>query len=180
MASCLISARLWLVGLDAAGAPQWRYDATMRVDQGMIAQIGAFEAVAYGNDQLPRYGAPDALALPIFAPLGAASLSARLGGATGRLTPGSPAHVALFANGGPPPSRGALRAAAFGDAGGAAILQAFVDGALVIQAGALVADADLAPLAALRAALDQPESPEEAALWAAAAKLCVDMRNSHS
>jgi len=163
MVSCLISARLWLVGLDATGEPQWRYGATIRVDQGMVAQIGAFEAVAYGNDQLSRYGAPDALALPIFAPADATSLSVRLGGAPGRLTPGSAAHVALFSRGGPPPSRHTLRAAVFGEGAPGAAPEVFVGGARVFDA-----DADPATLAALRAALDRPETPEEAALWAAA------------
>jgi hypothetical protein len=164
MTGCLISAGRWLLGLDSAGAPQWRYDATIRVDQGMVAQVGAFEAVAYGNDDLPRYGDAGSLALPIFAPPGTHSLASRFGGAGGRLTPGSPAHVALFRAGGAPPSRRELRAAAFAETHDGAILQVFIDGRLVIDGGGIVADAS-----ALRAALDREESPEEAALWAAAA-----------
>lgn len=164
MASCLISAGRWLLGLDAANEPQWRYEAAIRVDQGMVAQIGTFEAVAYGNDQLARFGSQHTIALPIFAPASERSLTGRLGGAGGRLTPGSAAHIALFPTAGPKLTRRALRAAAFGEDAGSGIVQVFLDGELVIDEGEIV---DPAALERLRAALDQPETPAEAALWAA-------------
>ncbi len=143
MAGCLISAKLWLLGLDAQGRPMWRHDATIRVDDGMVAQIGAFEAVAYGVD-LPHYGDARGVALPFFAP--PSGLAARFGGMAGRLTPGSPAHVALFPADGPPPSREALSSAG---------AQVFLDGR--------PAEGN-----ALRGLLDGPETPAESAVWAAA------------
>ena len=71
----------------------------------MVAQIGAFAGVAYGVDHLPRYGGARGFAMPIFAAPAPGSLAARFGGVAGRLTPGSPAHVALFSADGPPLSR---------------------------------------------------------------------------
>ena len=151
MAGALISAKLWLLGLDPQGRPLWRHDATIRVDDGMVAQIGAWPAASYGVD-LPHYGDATGFALPLFAP--PSGLAARFGGAGGRLTPGSAAHVAVFT--GRPPRRAALREAVSGRAEGVRIL---LDGR---------PDAPAATSAAWRRALEQPETPEEAALWEAA------------
>jgi len=141
-----------------------RFDAGVRIDGGMVAQVGAMEAVAYGNDDLPRYGARDAFACPIFAPDAPATLAERFGGLPGRLTPGSPAHLALFHRD-RAPSRADLIAALRGEASGLSDL--FVAGCALIVNGAAVPGADQAR-AALAASLERPQSTQEEALWAAA------------
>lgn len=62
--SCIIEAGTILTGVDAHGRMELRHDAAMRIDNGMIAQIGTIEAVAYGNDHLPRHGGKGFVAMP--------------------------------------------------------------------------------------------------------------------
>lgn len=62
--SCIIEAGTILTGVDAAGRMELRHNAAMRIDNGMIAQIGTIEAVAYGNDHLPRHGGKGLVAMP--------------------------------------------------------------------------------------------------------------------
>jgi cytosine/adenosine deaminase-related metal-dependent hydrolase len=62
--NCIIEAGTILTGVDAKGVMELRHDAAMRVDNGMIAQIGTIEAVAYSNDHLPRHGGKRFVAMP--------------------------------------------------------------------------------------------------------------------
>jgi cytosine/adenosine deaminase-related metal-dependent hydrolase len=62
--SCIIEAGTILTGVDGNGGMELRADAAMRIDNGMIAQIGTIEAVAYGNDHLPRHGGKRFVAMP--------------------------------------------------------------------------------------------------------------------
>lgn len=63
-ANCIIEAGTVLTGLATDGRMQMRHDVAIRVQNGMIAQIGPMEAVGYGNDHLPRYGSPGMIAMP--------------------------------------------------------------------------------------------------------------------
>ena len=150
MTGCLIEAGLWLLGSDARDL---RFDAAIRVDGGMVAQIGAIEAVAYGNDDLPRYGARDAFAVPII-----------IGGAEGRLSPGSPANLALF-KAGCVPKRADLIAALHGEASG--VCDLFVGGRPLRADHAWVAGEESAR-AALQASLALAANAREEAIWTAA------------
>lgn len=105
MNACLIEAGIWLLGFDEKGRELLRYDAALRVDEGMVVQIGAFEAVSYGFEHLPRLGLRGGLGLPLF--VSAPTREDRYAGTPGRLTPGSPANLAIFARG-MAPSREAL------------------------------------------------------------------------
>jgi hypothetical protein len=142
---CLIEAGVLWIG----GRAPLRYDAAFRVDKGMIAQIGAMEAVAYGNDHLPRYGSSAMLALPAFvrAPQRAASLE-----------PGSQADLALIGTRSLVSPRAAIAARATD-------LWLSIEGRLWIEGGRIVGDN-------VQAALDQylkgAESMEEAAAFEAA------------
>jgi 5-methylthioadenosine/S-adenosylhomocysteine deaminase len=62
--SCIIEAGTVLVGTMPDGSMGLRHDVGIRVHEGLIAQIGPMEAVAIGNDHLPRYGSRDAVAMP--------------------------------------------------------------------------------------------------------------------
>ncbi|SON53923.1 8-oxoguanine deaminase [Hartmannibacter diazotrophicus] len=62
--SCIVEAGTLLVGVGPDGAMERRYDVGIRVHEGLIAQVGAIEAVAYGNDHLPRYGSRGMIAMP--------------------------------------------------------------------------------------------------------------------
>ncbi|PYE32230.1 MULTISPECIES: amidohydrolase family protein [unclassified Rhizobium] len=64
VSDCIIEAGTVLTGLDADGGMQMRHDVGIRVDRGVIAQIGPLEAVGYGQDHLPRYGSRDMIAMP--------------------------------------------------------------------------------------------------------------------
>ncbi|QYA03647.1 amidohydrolase family protein [Rhizobium sp. B21/90] len=61
---CIIEAGTVLSGLMPDGSMSMRHDVGIRVDRGMIAQIGAMEAVTYGNDHLPRFGSAEMIAMP--------------------------------------------------------------------------------------------------------------------
>jgi cytosine/adenosine deaminase-related metal-dependent hydrolase len=63
-ADCIIEAGTVLCGLAPDGTMAMRHDVGIRVDGGMIAQIGSMPAVAYGNDHLPRFGSRDMIAMP--------------------------------------------------------------------------------------------------------------------
>ncbi len=63
MKDCIIEAGTILCGRGEDGA-ELRFDACIRVQDGMIAQIGPMSAVAYGMDHLPRYGGADKIAIP--------------------------------------------------------------------------------------------------------------------
>jgi cytosine/adenosine deaminase-related metal-dependent hydrolase len=63
-ADCIIEAGTVMTGLGPDGAMRLRHDVGIRVEQGMIAQIGPLEAVGYGNDQLPRHGSRAMIAMP--------------------------------------------------------------------------------------------------------------------
>jgi len=103
MSAALISARTILVGVDENGALDLRHDAHLRIDNGKVVQIGAWEAVAYGNDSLPRYGGPDLIALPAACAESdfARGLASEVVTSTAlrsdaSLRPGSPADLVLF------------------------------------------------------------------------------------
>lgn len=61
---CIIEAGTVLCGLDANGQMHLRHDVGIRVENGMIAQIGPLAAVGYGRDSLPRFGSPEMIAMP--------------------------------------------------------------------------------------------------------------------
>ncbi|MDQ0456844.1 amidohydrolase family protein [Rhizobium paknamense] len=63
-ADCIIEAGTVMTGLAADGRMQLRHDVGIRVEKGMIAQIGPLEAVGYGNDHLPRHGSAAMIAMP--------------------------------------------------------------------------------------------------------------------
>ena len=63
-ADCIIEAGTVLTGLGSDGIMQMRHDVGIRVEKGMIAQIGSLEAVGYGNDHLARHGSRDMIAMP--------------------------------------------------------------------------------------------------------------------
>ena len=148
MSGCLIEAGVWLLGLDEAGGAMLRFDAALRVDGGMVAQIGAWEAVSYGVEHLPRFGWRGGLGLPLFVSFAPATWADRFGGVGGRLTPGSPAHLVIFAPGVVPRREALLR--------GEPSATALVSGI---------------PQTALGASLARSPGAEEAALWAAAERL---------
>lgn len=61
---CIIEAGTVLCGLNANGQMHLRHDVGIRVENGMIAQIGPLAAVGYGRDSLPRFGSPEMIAMP--------------------------------------------------------------------------------------------------------------------
>jgi cytosine/adenosine deaminase-related metal-dependent hydrolase len=61
---CIIEAGIVLCGRLPDGTMSMRRDVGIRVDDGMIAQIGPLAAVAYGNEHLARFGSPDMIAMP--------------------------------------------------------------------------------------------------------------------
>ncbi|MGX5777123.1 amidohydrolase family protein [Methylorubrum zatmanii] len=61
---CIIEAGTILSGLGPDGTMGLRHDAAVRVEKGMIAQIGPLEAVSYGYGDLPRFGSREMIALP--------------------------------------------------------------------------------------------------------------------
>ncbi len=63
-ADCIIEAGTVLTGLGSDGIMQMRHDVGIRVEKGMIAQIGSLEAVGYGNDHLRVHGSRDMIAMP--------------------------------------------------------------------------------------------------------------------
>lgn len=63
MKDCIIEAGTIVCGRSGTET-ELRYDACIRVQGGMIAQIGPMSAVAYGMDHLPRYGGSDMIAIP--------------------------------------------------------------------------------------------------------------------
>ncbi|MGV1828287.1 amidohydrolase family protein [Agrobacterium vitis] len=72
-ADCIIEAGTVLTGLEAGtgltglgtdGKMTMRHDVGIRVEKGMIAQIGPMEAISYGNDHLPRFGSRRMIAMP--------------------------------------------------------------------------------------------------------------------
>jgi len=148
MSAGLIEAGVWLLGLDGEGHAQLRFDAALRIDGGMVAQIGCWEAVSYGVEHLPRLGLRGGLALPLFVSSAPPTLADRFGGESGRLTPGSPAHLAVFAPGIVPSREALLRGE---------------PGAVGFVAGK--------QLATLRGFLVDAPSEAEAKLWSAAARL---------
>lgn len=64
VADCIIEAGTVLSGVGSDGAMRMRHDVGIRVHRGMIAQIAPIEAVAYGNDHLPRFGSREMIAMP--------------------------------------------------------------------------------------------------------------------
>lgn len=64
MTDCIIEAGTVLCGRNPGGGADLRHDVGIRVQDGMIAQIGPLSAVGYGNDHLPRYGGPGMIAIP--------------------------------------------------------------------------------------------------------------------
>lgn len=65
-ADCIVEAGTVLCGLAPDGTMRMRHDVGIRVEKGMIAQIGPMQAVAYGNDHLPRFGSQAMVAMPGF------------------------------------------------------------------------------------------------------------------
>lgn len=63
-ADCIIEAGTVLCGAASDGTMALRHDVGIRIHNGVIAQIGPMPAVGYGNDHLPRYGSPKAVAMP--------------------------------------------------------------------------------------------------------------------
>lgn len=63
-AECIIEAGTVLVGAEPDGTMALRHDVGIRVHEGQIAQIGPMDAVAFGNDHLPRFGSRDMIAMP--------------------------------------------------------------------------------------------------------------------
>jgi cytosine/adenosine deaminase-related metal-dependent hydrolase len=64
VADCIIEAGTVLTGIGPNGVMGMRHDVGIRVEKGMIAQIGPMEAVAYGNDHLQRFGSRGMIAMP--------------------------------------------------------------------------------------------------------------------
>ena len=64
MSDCIIEAGAVLCGLADGGGAALRHDVGIRVQNGMIAQIGPLPAVGYGNDHLPRHGGAGMIAIP--------------------------------------------------------------------------------------------------------------------
>ncbi|MBB96432.1 MAG: cytosine deaminase [Rhodobacteraceae bacterium] len=64
MTDCIIEAGTVLCGRNPSGGADLRHDVGIRVQGGMIAQIGPMAAVGYGNDHLPRFGGPGMIAIP--------------------------------------------------------------------------------------------------------------------
>lgn len=64
VADCIIEAGTVLTGCTGDGRMGMRHDVGIRVEKGMIAQIGPMEAVGYGNDHLPRFGSRRMIAMP--------------------------------------------------------------------------------------------------------------------
>lgn len=64
MTDCIIEAGTVICGSTTDGTAELRHDVGIRVQDGMIAQIGPLSAVGYGLDHLPRFGGEDMIAMP--------------------------------------------------------------------------------------------------------------------
>ncbi len=159
---CIVEAGTILVGLGDDGEPSLRYGAAARIDGGVIAHVGAIEAVVCANEHLPRHGGPELVILPLYL------IEA------GGLKSGMRADLALIdrrATERPQPSlRAAISEAARGRHLG--LRKVFVSGKLVLDERGIVADGPA--LSEFEAYLNRPDAPPEKTLWEAALRLLED------